>query len=55
MTRDCAHQGHIWLEADGTPFNRRKPKGIEQAGPSVPVQCAHCEATHVYVGYKERA
>jgi hypothetical protein len=37
----CTHQGHVWLETDGTPYTRTR--GRSQA--SVTVSCKHCSAT----------
>lgn len=37
----CTHHGHVWLETDGTPYQRIRGR----SDASVPVICAHCPAT----------
>jgi hypothetical protein len=37
----CLHHGHVWLEANGTPYTRHR--GRSQA--SVTVACQYCPAT----------
>lgn len=41
MSCDCSQKGHVWLEADGTPFVRHRGR----AGGPVEVTCQHCLTT----------
>ena len=41
MTHDCAHRGHVWLETDGTPYQRLRGR----SDASVPVTCKFCPLT----------
>ncbi len=41
MTHDCAHAGHVWLEADGQPYRRHR--GRKEA--NVSCTCQHCGLT----------
>ena len=40
-TRDCLHHGHVWLEADGQPYERHRGSGND----TVSVTCQHCPAS----------
>jgi hypothetical protein len=44
---DCAQQGHVWLEADGTPYARSsdRPRG------PVAVTCEYCGASATLEGH----
>lgn len=53
MIRDCPHQGHVWLEADGSVFHRVRDRSKTE---KIPVHCKYCEATAEMVGWgKKRA
>lgn len=41
MTHDCAHQGHVWVEPDGTRYVRHRDRPKQK----VAVTCLHCPAT----------
>ncbi len=38
MTHDCAHVGHVWLEANGQPYRRHRNRPVGD----IPVTCQHC-------------
>lgn len=48
---DCTHKGHVWLEEDGSVFNR--PRDLTKREP-IPVHCRYCEATAEQVGWGKR-
>jgi len=50
-THDCAHRGHIWLEEDGSVFNRRRIVGNDKL---IPVHCKHCDATATLKGWADK-
>lgn len=48
MPRDCAQQGHVWLEPDGTLYARHRDR---PQGSTVAVSCLYCEATTTVVAH----
>ena len=48
MTHDCAHAGHVWIEADGQPYRRHRGR---KEGSVVSCTCEHCGTTKDLPGH----